>query len=82
MKNISPFILQKQSSLKKNGQISQSASLVDEDNDLTRVSLIWVYRDKNCYQACPKFHSQWAKIGGDFIGKASGYRGEQISGFN
>ena len=64
--------------LKENGQISQSASLIDEDNDLMRVSIIWVYRDKNAYEACQKFHSQWAKIGGDFIGKASFYRGEQI----
>jgi len=34
--------------LKGNGQLSQSATLVDEENDLIRVSLIWVYKDKNC----------------------------------
>ena len=68
--------------LKENGQLSQSASLVDEENDLTRVSLIWVYKDRTAYEACQKFHSQWAKIGGDYIGKASGYRGNQIWGFN
>ena len=68
--------------LKKNGQISQSANLVNEDNDLIRVSLIWTYKDKSAYEACQKFHGQWAKIGGDFIGKASGYRGEQIWGFD
>ena len=32
--------------LKENGQLSQSASLIEEDNDLMRVSIIWVYRDK------------------------------------
>ena len=68
--------------LKDNGQISQSAALIDEDSDLMRVSVIWVYRDKNAYDACQKFHSQWAKIGGDFIGKVSFYRGEKIWGFN
>ena len=46
------------------------------------VSLIWTYKDKDAYEACQKFHGQWAKIGGDFIGKASGYRGEQIWGFD
>ena len=46
-----------------------------------RVSIIWTYRDKSAYEACQKFHSQWAKIGGDFIGKTSFYRGEQIWGF-
>ena len=68
--------------LKKNGQLSQSANLVNDDNDLLRVSLIWTYKDKDAYEACQKFHGQWAKIGGDFIGKASGYRGEQIWGFD
>ena len=68
--------------LKKNGQISQSANLVDDDNDLIRVSLIWVYKNKNAYEACQKFHGQWSKIAGDFIGKASGYRGEQLWGFH
>ena len=65
--------------LKKNGQLSQSANLVNDDSDL--ISLIWRYKDKDAYEACQKFHGQWAKIGGDFIGKASGYRGEQIWGF-
>ena len=68
--------------LKNNGQISQSANLVDDKNDLTRVTLIWTYKDKQSYEACQKFHSQWAKIGGEYIGKVSGYRGEQIWGFN
>ena len=68
--------------LKNNGQVSQSANLVDEENDLIRVSLIWVYRHREAYKACQKFHGQWAKIGGEYIGKASGYRGEQIWGFN
>ena len=68
--------------LKKNGQLSQSANLVDDDNDLIRVSLIWVYKNKNAYEACQKFHGQWSKIAGDFIGKASGYRGEQLWGFH
>ena len=68
--------------LKKNGQLNQSANLVNDDNDLIRVSLIWTYKDKSAYDACQKFHGQWAKIGGDFIGKASGYRGEQIWSFN
>ena len=68
--------------LKENGQLSQSATLVDEENDLIRVSLIWVYKDKKAYGACQKFHGQWAKIGGDYIGKVSGYRGENIWGFS
>ena len=68
--------------LKKNGQLNQSANLVDDDNDLIRVSLIWTYKNKNAYEACQKFHGQWAKIGGDYIGKASGYRGNQIWGFD
>ena len=68
--------------LKKNGQLSQSASLVGEKNDLIRVSLIWIYQNKKAYEACQKFHGQWTKIGGEYIGKASGYRGEQIWGFN
>jgi hypothetical protein len=68
--------------LKENGQLSQSASLVDEENDLIRVSLIWVYKYKKAYEAYQKFHGQWAKIGGDYIGKASGYRGNQIWGFS
>ena len=56
--------------LKKNGQLSQSANLVNDDNDLLRVSLIWTYKDKDAYEACQKFHGfQWAKIGGDFIEK-------------
>jgi hypothetical protein len=78
------YILFAQSSrvLKDNGQISQSANLVDDKNDLTRVSLIWIYKDKKSYEACQKFHGQWAKIGGEYIGKVSGYRGEQIWGFN
>ncbi len=67
--------------LKKNGQLNQLASLVDDENDLIRVSLIWIYKDKKAYKACQKFHGQWAKIGGDYIGKASGYRGEKIWGF-
>ena len=67
--------------LKENGQLNQSASLIEENNDLMRVAIIWTYRDKSAYEACQKFHSQWAKIGGDFIGKASFYRGEQIWGF-
>ena len=54
----------------------------DDDDDLIRVSLIWTYKDKNAYQACQKLHGQWAKIGGDYIGKASGYRGNQIWGFD
>ena len=33
--------------LKENGQLNQSASLIDEDNDLMRVSIIWTYRDKS-----------------------------------
>jgi len=45
------------------------------------VSLIWTYKDKSAYEACEKFYGQWAKIAGDFIGKASCYRGEQISSF-
>ena len=68
--------------LKNNGQISQSANLVDDQNDLTRVSLIWIYKNKKSYEECQKFHGQWAKIAGQYIGKASGYRGEQIWGFN
>lgn len=67
--------------LKENGQLSQSANLIDEDNDIIRVSIIWIYRDKFAYEACQKFHGQWAKIGGDFIGKASFYRGDKIWGF-
>ena len=66
--------------LKENGQLNQSASLIDEDNDLMRVSIIWTYRDKSAYEACQKFHSQWAKIGGDLIGKASFYRGKKNMG--
>ena len=38
--------------LKENGQVSQSASLVNEGNDLLRVSLIWIYKDKKAYEAC------------------------------
>ena len=68
--------------LKENGQLSQSASLVNEENDLLRVSLIWIYKDKKAYEACQKFHGQWTKIAGEYIGKASGYRGEQIWGFS
>ena len=68
--------------LKANGQLSQSATLVDEENDLIRVSLIWVYQDRNAFTACQKFHGQWTKIGGDYIGKTSGYRGNQIWGFS
>ena len=67
--------------LQENGQLSQSATLVEEKTDLIRVSLIWIYKDKSAYESCQKFHGQWTKIGGDFIGKASGYRGEQIWGF-
>ena len=68
--------------LKDNGQISQSANLVEEDNDLIRVSLIWVYENRKAYQTCQKFHGQWAMIGGEYIGKSSGYRGKKIWGFN
>ena len=53
--------------LKKNGQVSQSANLVNEENDLLRVSLIWVYRDKTAYEACQKFHGQWTKIAGEYL---------------
>ena len=49
---------------------------------MIRVSLIWIYKNKKAYEDCQKFHGQWAKIGGDFIGKASGYRGNQIWGFS
>ena len=68
--------------LKSNGQIRQSATLVEDSNDVTRVSLIWIYKSKQAYDNCQKFHSQWAKISGDFIGKASGYRGEELWGFD
>ena len=68
--------------LKKSGQISQSANLVNEETDLIRVSLIWIYRDKKAYETCQKFHGQWEKISGDYIGKASGYRGDQIWEFS
>ena len=68
--------------LKDNGQLSQSANLIEEENDLMRVSLVWVYEDKKAFERCQKFHSNWAKIGGEYIGKASGYRGEQIWAFN
>ena len=33
--------------LKESGQLNQSASLSEEDNDLMRVSIIWTYRDKS-----------------------------------
>ena len=49
---------------------------------MIRVSLIWIYKNKKAYEDCQKFHAQWAKIGGDFIGKASGYRGNEIWGFS
>ena len=68
--------------LKDNGQLSQSANLIEEENDLIRVSLIWIYKDKKAFEACQRFHSKWAKIGGEYIGKASGYRGDQIWGFS
>ncbi len=67
--------------LKNNGQLSQFATVIEEKNDLIRVSLIWTYKDKKAYENCQKFHGQWAKIGGEFIGKASGYRGETIWSF-
>ena len=68
--------------LKENGQLSQSANFIEEENDLIRVSLIWIYNDKKAFDKCQKFHSNWTKIGGEYIGKSSGYRGEQIWGFN
>jgi hypothetical protein len=68
--------------LKANGQLRQSATLVEDSNDLIRVSLIWIYKNKQAYDNCQKFHGQWAKIGGDFIGKASGYRGQELWGFD
>ena len=49
---------------------------------MIRVSLIWIYKNKKAYEDCQKFHGQWAKIDGDFIGKASGYRGIEIWGFS
>ena len=68
--------------LKTYGQLMQSATLVEDNNDMIRVSLLWIYKNKKAYEDCQKFHGQWAKIGGDFIGKASGYRGNQIWGFD
>ena len=51
---------------------------------MIRVSLIWIYKNKKAYEDCQKFHGQWAKIGKllHFIGKASGYRGNEIWGFS
>ena len=68
--------------LRENGQLSQSASLVNEDNDLLRVSLIYGYKNKKAHEACQKLHGQWTKIAGEYIGKASGYRGVQKWGFS
>ena len=36
--------------LKDNGQLSQSANLIEEENDLIRVSLIWIYKDKKAFE--------------------------------
>ena len=41
-------------------EIMQSATtLVDDNNDMIRVSLIWVYKNKKAYEDCQKFHGQW-----------------------
>ena len=63
--------------LRDNGQISQRASRVQGD-DVIRITIIWTYRNYDSYQKCQKFHSQWRKVGGEFIAKASGYRGYEV----
>ena len=63
--------------LRNNGQISQRASRVQED-DVIRITIIWSYRDCDAYKKCQKFHGQWGKVGGKFIAKSSGYRGHEI----
>ena len=63
--------------LKNNGQISQRASRVQED-DVIRVTIIWTYRDYDSYDRCQKFHSNWGKVGGKYIAKSAGYRGYEV----
>ena len=63
--------------LRNNGQISQRASRVQGD-DVIRVTIIWTYKNYYAYEQCQRFHSQWGKVGGKFIAKASGYRGYEV----
>ena len=63
--------------LREDRQISQSASRVQGDY-LIRITIIWAYRDYDAYEKCQKFHGQWGKVGGQFIAKASGYRGYEV----
>jgi hypothetical protein len=63
--------------LSENGQISQRASR-GLGVDVTSITIIWTYRDYDAYERCQKFHSQWGKVGGKYIAKASGYRGYEV----
>ncbi len=45
---------------------------------MIRITIIWTYRDDDAYEKCQKFHGQWGKVGGQFIAKASGYRGYEV----
>ena len=63
--------------LHNSGQISQRATRVQGD-EVIRITIIWTYRNYDSYEKCQKFHSQWGKVGGEFIAKASGYRGYEV----
>ncbi len=63
--------------LRDNGQVGQRASRIEKD-ETVRITIIWTYRNKEAYEKCQKFHGQWSKVGGEFIAKASGYRGHVV----
>ena len=47
-------------------------------DDVIKITTIWMYRDYDAYEKCQKFRGQWGKVGGQFITKASGYRGTKF----
>lgn len=63
--------------LRNNGQVDQRASRIDLDETI-RITIIWSYKDKECYEKCKKFHGKWTEVGGEYIAKASGYRGHEV----
>ena len=67
--------------LKKNGQLSQSANLVNDDNDLFTFLILHI-RTKMLMRPVKKFHGQWAKIGAILLEKCLAIVGEQIWGFD
>ena len=45
---------------------------------MIRVTIIWTYKGYSAYEQCQRGHSQWGKVVGKFIAKASGYRGYEV----